>query len=114
MFTIGIDVGGTFTDLVAIDATGRAVFAKSLSIPQDQSVGVMAGLEVIRTLNDFNYETTRPVEVVVWTNEEGSRFAPAMVASGVFAGAFDLDYGLSRKDVDGKSMGEELQRIGGA
>jgi len=49
---------------------------------------------------------------VVWTNEEGSRFAPAMVASGVFAGAFDLDYGLSRKDVDGKSMGEELQRIG--
>ena len=78
----------------------------------DGNYGVMAGLEVIRTLNDFNYETTRPVEVVVWTNEEGSRFAPAMVASGVFAGAFDLDYGLSRKDVDGKSMGEELQRIG--
>jgi N-carbamoyl-L-amino-acid hydrolase len=78
----------------------------------DGNYGVMAGLEVIRTLNDFNYETTRPVEVVVWTNEEGSRFAPAMVASGVFAGAFDLDYGLSRKDVDGKTMGEELQRIG--
>ena len=78
----------------------------------DGNYGVMAGLEVIRTLNDFNYETTRPIEVVVWTNEEGSRFAPAMVASGVFAGVFDLDYGLSRKDVDGKSMGEELTRIG--
>jgi len=78
----------------------------------DGNYGVMSGLEVIRTLNDFNYETTRPIEVVVWTNEEGSRFAPAMVASGVFAGVFDLDYGLSRKDVDGKSMGEELARIG--
>jgi N-carbamoyl-L-amino-acid hydrolase len=78
----------------------------------DGNYGVMAGLEVIRTLNDFNYETTRPIEVVVWTNEEGSRFAPAMVASGVFAGVFDLDYGLSRKDVDGKTMGEELKRIG--
>jgi N-carbamoyl-L-amino-acid hydrolase len=78
----------------------------------DGNYGVMAGLEVIRTLNDFNYETTRPVEVVVWTNEEGSRFAPAMVASGVFAGVFDLDYGLGRKDVEGKTMGEELKRIG--
>ena len=78
----------------------------------DGNYGVMSGLEVIRTLNDFNYETTRPIEVVVWTNEEGSRFAPAMVASGVFAGVFDLDYGLSRRDVDGKSMGEELTRIG--
>jgi N-carbamoyl-L-amino-acid hydrolase len=72
----------------------------------------MAGLEVIRTLNDFNYETNRPIEVIVWTNEEGSRFAPAMIASGVYAGAFDLEYGLSRKDVDGKTIGEELQRIG--
>lgn len=78
----------------------------------DGNYGVLAGLEVIRTLNDFNYETTRPIEVVVWTNEEGSRFAPAMVASGVFAGVFDLDYGLGRKDVDGKTMGEELKRIG--
>jgi N-carbamoyl-L-amino-acid hydrolase len=67
---------------------------------------------VLRTLKDFNYETQRPIEVAVWTNEEGSRFAPAMVASGVFAGVFDLDYGLSRTDTDGKSMGEELARIG--
>jgi len=78
----------------------------------DGNYGVLAGLEVIRTLNDFNYETIRPVEVVVWTNEEGSRFAPAMIASGVFAGVFDLDYGLARKDVEGKTMGEELKRIG--
>jgi N-carbamoyl-L-amino-acid hydrolase len=78
----------------------------------DGNYGVLAGLEVIRTLNDFKYETTRPIEVVVWTNEEGSRFAPAMVASGVFAGVFDLDYGLGRKDVEGKTMGEELKRIG--
>jgi N-carbamoyl-L-amino-acid hydrolase len=78
----------------------------------DGVYGVLAGLEVIRTLNDLNYETAAPVEVVVWTNEEGSRFAPAMVASGVFAGVFDEEYGLSRKDLDGKTMGEELKRIG--
>jgi N-carbamoyl-L-amino-acid hydrolase len=78
----------------------------------DGAYGVLAGLEVIRTLNDHGTETQAPVEVVVWTNEEGSRFAPAMVASGVFGGAFDLDYALSRADTDGKTMGEELKRIG--
>ncbi len=78
----------------------------------DGIYGVLGGLEVIRTLNDHGIKTDRPVEVVIWTNEEGSRFAPAMVASGVFAGVFTLDYGLSRADVDGKTMGEELTRIG--
>ena len=78
----------------------------------DGVYGVLAGLEVVRTLNDLGYETERPVEVAVWTNEEGSRFAPAMVASGVFGGVFDLEYGLSRADEDGKTMGEELERIG--
>lgn len=78
----------------------------------DGIYGVLGGLEVIRTLNDHAIETEHPVEVVIWTNEEGSRFAPAMVASGVFAGVFTLDYGLSRKDVDGKTIGEELERIG--
>ncbi len=78
----------------------------------DGVFGVLAGLEVLRTLNDFDVETEHPVEVAVWTNEEGSRFAPAMVASGVFAGVFDLEYGLSRADLDGKTMGEELARIG--
>ncbi|SOE65956.1 N-carbamoyl-L-amino-acid hydrolase [Caballeronia arationis] len=78
----------------------------------DGIYGVLGGLEVIRTLNDHAIETEHPIEVVIWTNEEGSRFAPAMVASGVFAGVFTLDYGLSRKDVDGKTIGEELKRIG--
>ncbi|MBN9528718.1 MAG: Zn-dependent hydrolase [Alphaproteobacteria bacterium] len=78
----------------------------------DGVFGVLAGLEVIRTLNDYKYETDAPVEVSVWTNEEGSRFAPAMVASGVFAGVFTEEYGLSRADLDGKTMGEELERIG--
>jgi len=78
----------------------------------DGVYGVLSGLELVRTLNDLGIETERPIEVAVWTNEEGSRFAPAMVASGVFAGEFDLDYGLSRTDPDGKTMGEELERIG--
>ena len=78
----------------------------------DGVYGVLSGLEVLRSMNDLGIETERPFEVVVWTNEEGSRFAPAMVASGVFAGIFDLDYGLSRADSDGKTMGEELARIG--
>ena len=78
----------------------------------DGVYGVLAGLEVIRTLNDHNIRTAGPVEAAVWTNEEGSRFPPAMVASGVFAGVFDLQYGLSRADLDGLTMGEELTRIG--
>ena len=78
----------------------------------DGIYGVLSGLEVIRTLNDLKIETKRPIEVTVWTNEEGSRFAPTMVSSGIFAGVFDLEYGLSRKDLEGKTMGEELKRIG--
>lgn len=78
----------------------------------DGIYGVLSGLEVIRSLNDHNIETLAPIEASVWTNEEGSRFPPAMVASGVFAGVFDLEYGLSRADLDGKTMGEELARIG--
>jgi N-carbamoyl-L-amino-acid hydrolase len=99
-------------DKLAPVMTGSHIDTQPSGGKFDGNYGVMAGLEVIRTLNDFNYETARPIEVCVWTNEEGSRFAPAMVASGVFAGVFDLDYGLSRKDVDGKTIGEELQRIG--
>ncbi|WP_338861574.1 Zn-dependent hydrolase (plasmid) [Mycetohabitans rhizoxinica] len=78
----------------------------------DGIYGVLGGLEVIRALNDHGIVTERPIETVIWTNEEGSRFAPAMVASGVFAGVFSLEYGLSRKDVDGKTIGDELSRIG--
>src|SRR5438309_4981317 len=62
----------------------------------DGAYGVMAGLELVRTLNDLAYETEAPIEIVAWTNEEGSRFSPAMVGSGVFAGVFDLAGGLAR------------------
>ena len=78
----------------------------------DGVYGVLTGLEVIRSLNDHGIQTRHPVEAACWTNEEGSRFAPAMVASGVFAGIYDLEYGLSRADEEGKTMGEELERIG--
>ena len=78
----------------------------------DGVYGVLAGLEVLRTLNDHNYETDAPVEVSVWTNEEGARFAPSMIGSGVFAGIYPLEKGLSCSDGDGKTIGEELERIG--
>jgi len=79
----------------------------------DGAYGVMAGLEIVRTLNDLGYETDAPIEIVAWTNEEGSRFSPAMVGSGVFAGVFDLSYGLERPDnVTGVTLGAELERIG--
>ncbi len=78
----------------------------------DGAYGVLAALEVIRTLNDAKIETERPVELVVWTNEEGARFPPAMIGSAVYSGAFDLAYGHSRTDLDGCTMGGELERIG--
>ncbi|GAB7528406.1 Zn-dependent hydrolase [Pseudomonas sp. 3A(2025)] len=78
----------------------------------DGIYGVLAGLEVIRCLNDHGIETERSIEVVNWTNEEGSRFSPAMIASGVYTGVFDLEYGLSRTDAQGISIGQALQSIG--
>ena len=79
----------------------------------DGAYGVLAGLEVVRSLDDLGYETEAPIEIVAWTNEEGSRFSPAMVGSGVFAGVFDLAYGLDRPDnVSGVRLGAELERIG--
>lgn len=78
----------------------------------DGIYGVLAGLEVLRTLNDLQIVTERAIEVVNWTNEEGSRFAPAMIASGVYAGVFDLAYGLSRTDAKGVTLGQALEQIG--
>jgi len=78
----------------------------------DGAYGVMAGLEVIRTLNDLAIETEAPVEVAVWTNEEGCRFAPSMVGSGVFAGKFTLEEIYAATDPDGRTFGEELEGIG--
>jgi beta-ureidopropionase / N-carbamoyl-L-amino-acid hydrolase len=78
----------------------------------DGTLGVLGALEAMRTLHDLGYETNAPIEIVNWTNEEGSRFAPAMLASGVFAGVFTPDYAFSRADRDGKTFGGELNRIG--
>jgi beta-ureidopropionase / N-carbamoyl-L-amino-acid hydrolase len=78
----------------------------------DGVLGVLSGLEAMRTLSETGYETNAPIEIVNWTNEEGSRFAPAMLASGVFAGVFSPDFAYARADRDGKTFGEELQRIG--
>lgn len=78
----------------------------------DGAYGVMVGLEVLRVLHDHGISTAAPVEVVSWTNEEGARFPPAMIGSGVFAGAFSLDEGLAAPGVDGTTLGSELARIG--
>lgn len=78
----------------------------------DGALGVLAGLEVMRTLEDLNYRTRAPVELVVWTNEEGSRFSPAMVSSAVFAGVIPIEIAKARTDKNGLTLGEELERIG--
>ncbi len=78
----------------------------------DGVLGVLGGLEIVRSLNDLNVQTKHPIVVVNWTNEEGTRFSPAMLASGVFAGVIDQDYAYSRQDHEGKVFGEELKRIG--
>lgn len=77
----------------------------------DGVYGVLAALEVIETLNDHAVETQSPLVVTVWTNEEGARFAPPMVASGVYAGIYDLEYGLSRKDFQGVTLRQALRSI---
>jgi len=78
----------------------------------DGCLGVLAALEVLRTLHGVGYRTNAPIEAVNWTNEEGARFAPAMLASGVFAGALSRDFAYGRTDARGKSFGAELARIG--
>lgn len=78
----------------------------------DGAFGVLAALEAVRTLNDCDARTEAPLEIVNWTNEEGVRFSPPMLASGAFAGAFDLDFALSRVDAEGSTLGGELERIG--
>jgi N-carbamoyl-L-amino-acid hydrolase len=78
----------------------------------DGNYGVLAGLEVVRTLNDHGIETEAPIEVAWWTNEEGSRFVPVMMGSGVFAKAFTLEHAYAAKDTSGLTVKDELQRIG--
>ena len=78
----------------------------------DGNYGVLAALEVVRTLNDHKIQTEAPIEVAFWTNEEGSRFVPVMMGSGVFCGAFSLETAYAAKDTEGKSVKDELERIG--
>lgn len=78
----------------------------------DGNFGVLAGLEVIRTLNDYDIETEAPVELAFWTNEEGSRFVPVMMGSGVFANIFSLEHAYAATDIEGKTVRDELEKIG--
>ena len=102
---------GRNNDLPAV-VTGSHLDTQPHGGKFDGVYGVLAGLEVIRTLNDHDVVTEAPIEASVWTNEEGSRFAPSMIASGVFAGKFDLEESLAISDADGASIGSELARIG--
>ncbi len=92
--------------------TGSHVDTQPTGGKFDGNYGVLAGLEVVRTLNDLNIQTEAPIEVAFWTNEEGSRFVPVMMGSGVFCGAFSLETAYAARDVEGKSVREELERIG--
>ncbi len=119
--TVGVDQMGTmFARREGTEPALDAVYVGSHLDTQptggryDGVLGVLSGLELIRTLNDLDIKTRRPIVIVNWTNEEGARFAPAMLASGVFAGVFTQDYAHGRKDPEGKVFGDELKRIGWA
>ncbi len=102
---------GSNPDLAPI-MTGSHIDTQPTGGKYDGNYGVLAGLEVIETLNDYQIKTDAPIEVVFWTNEEGSRFTPVMMGSGVFSGAVSLDHAYAAKDVAGKNVKEELLRIG--
>jgi N-carbamoyl-L-amino-acid hydrolase len=116
---IAVDaVGNIFARRAGLDEAADPVMSGSHLDTQatggkyDGVYGVLAALEVIQTLEDAGIRTRRPVEVAVWTNEEGCRFAPAMLGSGVVAGTYDLDFAYGRTDKDGLTFGDELRRIG--
>lgn len=117
--TMGVDQMGTmFARREGTDPDALPIYVGSHLDTQptggkfDGVLGVLGGLEVIRTLNDLDIKTKHPIVVTNWTNEEGARFAPAMLASGVFAGVHSLDYAYARTDGEGKTFGDELKRIG--
>ncbi|MDD2544880.1 MAG: Zn-dependent hydrolase [Burkholderiaceae bacterium] len=112
------EVGNLFARRPGSDPLARAVATGSHIDTQpsggkfDGNFGVLAGLEVMRTLNDLGVQTRAPLEVVVWTNEEGTRFTPVMMGSGAFVGVFTPDFVRAQKDLAGLTVGEELERIG--
>jgi N-carbamoyl-L-amino-acid hydrolase len=116
---MGLDtMGNMFARREGTDADALPVYVGSHLDTQptggkyDGVLGVLGGLEIIRTMNDLGIKTKHPIVVTNWTNEEGTRFAPAMLASGVFAGVHAQDWAEDRTDAEGKRFGDELDRVG--
>jgi N-carbamoyl-L-amino-acid hydrolase len=117
--TMGVDEMGTMfmrregTDPEALPVyVGSHLDTQPTGGKYDGVLGVLAGLEIVRTLNDLDIKTKHPIVVTNWTNEEGTRYAPAMMASGVFAGVLDQADVYEHTDAEGKKFGDELERIG--
>jgi len=117
--TMGLDtMGNMFATRAGSDPEALPVYMGSHLDTQptggkyDGVLGVLGGLEVIRTMNDLGVKTKHPIVVTNWTNEEGTRFAPAMLASGVFTGRHTQDWAYDRVDAEGKRFGDEIARIG--
>ncbi len=117
--TMGVDgMGNMFATRPGEDAQALPVYIGSHLDTQptggkyDGVLGVLGGLEVVRTMNDLGIKTKHPIVVTNWTNEEGTRYAPAMLSSGVFAGVHTQDWAYAREDAGGKAFGDELKRIG--
>ncbi len=112
------EVGAIFARRAGLDdsrdpiAIGSHLDTQPLGGRFDGIAGVLTGLEVLRTLEEKGYRTTAPLEIINWTNEEGSRFSPAMFASGVFSGVYTRDFVYNTRDRKGKTFLEELERIG--
>lgn len=117
--TMGLDtMGNMFARYEGTDPDALPVYVGSHLDTQptggkyDGVLGVLGGLEILRSLNDLGVKTKHPIVVTNWTNEEGTRFAPAMLASGVFAGMHTEEWAYDREDADGLKFGDELKRIG--
>jgi len=117
--TMGVDeMGNMFARREGTDPDALPVYVGSHLDTQptggkyDGVLGVLGGLEIVRSLNDLDIKTRHPIVVTNWTNEEGTRFAPAMLSSGVFAGIHERDWAYDRVDAGGKRFGDELERIG--
>ena len=117
--TMGVDqMGNMFMTRPGTDADALPVYVGSHLDTQptggryDGVLGVLAGLEIVRSLNDLGIKTKHPIVITNWTNEEGTRYAPAMMASGVFAGILEQEEIYNHEDAEGKKFGDELERIG--
>ncbi|MGJ8585585.1 MAG: Zn-dependent hydrolase [Marinosulfonomonas sp.] len=117
--TMGLDtMGNMFARREGTDPDALPVYMGSHLDTQptggkyDGVLGVLGGLEALRTMNDLGIKTKHPIVLVNWTNEEGTRFAPAMLASGVFTGRHELQWAYDLEDSEGKKFGDELERIG--